>query len=229
MNGRWKGWGVSQRGPLHIKNSIPNQDGFVLKTYTWGAAAVVCDGLGSKPQSHIGSKKLCESFIQTVKIFEFDKDLSFFEKIMLPVWEMKISPIKTEDALSTIIFTIIKDEKVYIANSGDGGIVILGKKEFVFEDEGEFSNITTPFGYANLKWRVFKEEDINAIMICTDGIYDDLKKERIKEFAKDYINYYKNMQPLKRYHKIKRLLKNWPVKGHSDDKTIVTLYKDENA
>ena len=229
MNGRWKGWGVSQRGPLHIKNSIPNQDSFILKTYTWGAAAAVCDGLGSKPHSHIGSKKLCEAFIQTVKMFEFEKDLSFFEKIMLPMWEMKISPIQDKDALSTIIFTIIKDKKVYIANSGDGGIVILGKKELVFEDSGEFSNITTPFGYQKLNWRMFDEDDIDAVMLCSDGIYDDLQKNRIKDFAKDYINHYKNIPPLKRYFEIKRFLKNWPIKGHTDDKTILTLYKDENA
>ena len=228
MNGKWKGWGVSERGPYHIKNSIPNQDFFLFKKFSWGAVGVVCDGLGSKRYSHIGSKHLCEAVVESVKIFDFNKDLSLFNDILKSVWKMRIYPLKENDALSTVLFAVIKSGKIYVANSGDGGIVILGEKNIVLNDDGGFSNITSPFGYKELNWRVYDENKTDSVLLCTDGVYDDLKKEKIVDFAKNYINYYKNLSPLKRVKDIKNMLKKWPVKGHSDDKTILALYKDRD-
>jgi len=225
MNGKWRGWGVSEIGPFHIKNNIPNQDSFIIKKFSWGLVGAVCDGLGSKKYSDIGSKKLCEAVVNSVKIFDFEKDLSLFDEIVISLWKMKLYPINLNEALSTLLLVIVKDNKIYIANSGDGGIVTLDK-EFIFNENGEFSNITSPFSYSKLKWRVFNEDEISAIMLCSDGVYDDLKKDKIIKFAKDYVAYYKNMNPLKRNREIKNLLQNWPVKGHSDDKTILVLFRD---
>ena len=39
---------------------------------------------------------------------------------------------------------------------------------------------------------------------------------------------YKKISSIKRNYEIKNWLKNWPVRGHSDDKTIVALIKAEN-
>jgi len=57
----WKGWGITEIGPLHIKENIPNQDSFIVKNYSWGIVGVVCDGLGSKKYSHIGSQALVKA------------------------------------------------------------------------------------------------------------------------------------------------------------------------
>ena len=228
MNGKWKGWGVSEIGPYHIKNGIPNQDSFLFKKFNWGVVGVVCDGLGSKRYSHIGSKQLCQAVVQSVKIFDFNKDLKLFNDILKYIWKMNIYPLMENEALSTVLFVVIKNNKVYIANSGDGGIIILGKKDVVLNNDGIFSNVTSPFGYEKLNWKIYEEKDIEAILLCTDGVYDDLKKEKIVEFTRNYINYYKNLFPVKRAKDIKNMLRNWPVKGHSDDKTILALYKEKN-
>ena len=226
MSGKWNGWGVSVAGPLHLKNLIPNQDSFIFKKYSWGVVAGICDGLGSRQYSHIGSKELCNSLIKAVKIFDFKKDFKFFNDILFSIWKMQIAPIKIDDALSTINFIIINNKKVYLAYSGDGGVIFLGKKDFFVSEKGEFSNITTPFGYSSLKFKIFKEDEIEAIMMCTDGVFDDLQKDKIILFAKDYISYYKNFPKRRRYKNAKKMLSSWPVKGHSDDKTILILYKE---
>ena len=75
MNGKnWNGWGVSEIGPLHIKENLPNQDSFIVKKFCWGIVGVVCDGLGSKQYSHIGSKALVDAIVKTAQLFDFEKE-----------------------------------------------------------------------------------------------------------------------------------------------------------
>ncbi len=64
--------------------------------------------------------------------------------------------------------------------------------------------------------------------MCSDGISEDIQKDKILDFFKGYVSNYKNMKSSKRIKDIKLWLKNWPVKGHSDDKTIVALVKGIN-
>ena len=44
-------------------------------------------------------------------------------------------------------------------------------------------------------------------------------------FCEQYVLKYKNKRNKKREKEIKMWLRKWPVKGHSDDKTIVALVK----
>ena len=228
MNGsQWRGWGISAIGPLHIKENIPNQDAFIVKKYSWGIVGVVCDGLGSKQYSHIGSKALTNAIIKAAQLFDFKKDIELFEPLVKSLWDINIYPNTQSETSTTLLFSIIKNKKVYIGRIGDGAIAILGKELLLLEeDKNMFTNYTVPFGGdKKIQWHIFDDSEIDSIVMCSDGISEDLKKGKLLDFFQNYVGNYKDMQPNKRAYEIKKWLKNWPVKGHSDDKTIVALTK----
>jgi serine/threonine protein phosphatase PrpC len=231
MNGNiWSGWGVSEIGPLHIKENIPNQDSFIVKKYSWGIVGVICDGLGSKKYSHIGSNALVSAIAKAAQLFDFEKDINLFEPLVTSLWDINIYPYTPNETSTTLLFSIVKNKKVYIGRVGDGAIVVLGKESILLEeDKNMFTNYTTPFGRdQKIQWYIFAENVIDSIVMCSDGISEDLKKDKSLDFFQNYIDDYKNMQSNKRVYEIKQWLKNWPVKGHSDDKTIVALTKVTN-
>ena len=231
MNGNiWSGWGVSEIGPLHIKENIPNQDSFIVKKYSWGIVGVVCDGLGSKKYSHIGSKSLVNAITKAAQLFDFEKDINLFEPLVKSLWDINIFPYTHNETSTTLLFSIVKNNKVYIGRVGDGAIVVFGKESLLLEEDKDmFTNYTTPFGRdQKIQWYIFDDSEIDSIVMCSDGISEDLKKDKLFDFFKNYTDNYKNMQPNKRVYEIKQWLKNWPVKGHSDDKTIVSLVKANN-
>lgn len=233
MNGSiWCGWGVTQIGPSHIKNEIPNQDSFKIKKFNWGIVGVVCDGLGSKKHSHVGSKALTNAIVKASQIFDFKKSqVELFEPLVKSLWNINIYPHPENECLTTLLFVIIKHYKVYVGRVGDGALGILGNKNKLIEEKKDtFTNYTTPFGREErIYWHIFGEKNIDSIVLCSDGISEDIRKDKNLDFYKEYINTYKNMNSTKRTKEIKKWLKNWPVKGHSDDKTILALVKmDKN-
>lgn len=232
MNGnKWIGWGVSEIGPLHIKENIPNQDSYIVKKYSWGMVGAICDGLGSKKYSHIGSHALIKAVNQAAKIFDFEKDINLFEPLLESLWNINISPYSQNDTSTTLLFIIVKHKKVYIGRVGDGAIAIFGKNNLlVEEDKDMFTNYTVPFGKdEKIKWYIFDEKDIDYIVMCSDGISEDIHKDKIIDFFQNYVTNYISVSSAKRNYEIKQWLVNWPVKGHSDDKTIVALVKVENG
>jgi len=232
MNGNsWSGWGVSEIGPLHVKENIPNQDSYTVKKYSWGIVAVVCDGLGSKKYSHIGSEALVNAVAKTAQLFDFEKDLYLFEPLLKSLWDINIYPYTQDETSTTLLFTIIKNNKIYIGRVGDGAIAIFGKESLLVEENKDmFTNYTTPFGRdEKIEWHIFDNSEVDYILMCSDGISEDLKKDKLLDFFQNYIDNYKNMQPNKRAFDIKKWLQNWPVRGHSDDKTIVALTKEANG
>lgn len=227
MNGsKWNGWYCSCIGPSHIANGMPNQDFAQLCISKKITVGVVCDGLGSKKYSHIGSKALAKSLISAASIFDFSKNLNLFEPVLKSLWDVNIYPYSNEDCKTTLLFCIIKNSKIYIGRVGDGAIVVLGKKDVVVLEKDEFANITNSFGgTTKIDWQVFQEQDIEAVIIFTDGISDDIASSQMINFAKSFVSEYKNMKQNKKKRAIYRWLKNWPVKGHSDDKSILALQR----
>ncbi len=124
-------------------------------------------------------------------------------------------------------FLLLKIKKFILVGCGDGAIVVFGKNSLILEEnKNTFTNYTFPFGREKkIQWYIFDESEIDSIVICSDGVSEDLKKDMLLDFFQNYIDNYKDMQPNRRAYQIKKWLRNWPVRGHSDDKTIVALVK----
>lgn len=228
----WDGWGVSQIGPLHLKEGLPNQDAYVVQKYKWGIVGVVCDGLGSKQHSDIGSKALTKAIIQASKVFDFDKkDITLFEPLVKALWDINIYPYSEDEASTTLLFAIVKNSKVYIGRVGDGVIAVFGNNNLLIEeDKSGFTNYTTPFGRdLKIEWCIYELDEVSSIVMSTDGISEDIQKDKILNFFSEYILNYQDVAQRKRKKEIKKWLKNWPVRGHSDDKTIVALIRGKDG
>lgn len=224
---KWRGWYCSAIGPAHIKNSIPNQDHSRLYISKNILVGVVCDGLGSKKYSHIGSKALTKSAIQISKIFDFSKDIRLFQPLLKAMWDINKAPYNDDETGSTLLLTILTNNKFFIGRVGDGAIVVIGKNNIIIEENKlAFVNMTYSFGNKiQIQWHIIPEDDVQGIIMLTDGISEDIKRDSLINFAKEMLNTYKNKKISAITNQVNKWLKNWPARGHSDDKSILVFMR----
>ncbi len=97
-----------------MKENIQNQDSWGIKKYKWGIVGVVCDGLGSKKYSHIGSKALVKAITKASQIFDFKKDIKLFEPLVKSLWDINISPYTYNDTATTFDNLLLLKIKKFI-------------------------------------------------------------------------------------------------------------------
>lgn len=237
MHKRWTAWGVSVAGPGHKKNGLPNQDTWLFRSFKNGTAVAVSDGLGSKPFSDRGSMAACRSVLDAARIFHRHShgDFKMLPQLIHALWLLKLGGNKPIECAATCLFAMQADKKIIFGRLGDGLILGFGKdRHFIMEDTKDefFSNVTNCLtgGFAAEEWEIVEVsvEDCDAVILCTDGVANDIVTDRRVDFAKSLYLEYKNMDRGKRSREIARWLSNWPVPGHSDDKTLVCLYREDS-
>jgi len=235
----WDTFGESVIGPAHKKNGIPNQDYWMAKQFWWGNVVVVSDGLGSKSHSDIGSKAACLSVIETAGTFYKNQNANINDilRFIHANWLIKIAPLSASDCSATCLFVIQMNGKLILGRLGDGLIAVnskIDKNCFILSDnkQDSFSNmtncLTSNFNINCWETILVNDENYNAVILCTDGIADDLEPECETEFAKSIYFKYKDFNSKKRKKDLQILLNDWPTPKHSDDKTIACLYKKGN-
>ena len=236
----WNSWGASVIGPMHIKNSLPNQDYWMARRYKWGNVVVVSDGLGSKPHSDNGSKAACLAVFEAAKIYQKNQQANIIDILRLihANWLVKVAPLTPSDCSATCLFAIQIEEKITLGRLGDGMIAAYGESEnncIILTDnkQDSFSNFTYSLHheFRPNQWetKTIESSKCKALVMCTDGISDDLFAEKRIDFAKEIYLSYRSINSKIRVVEVKNWLKNWPVPGHTDDKTIACLFKRENS
>jgi len=237
-NNAFKSWGASLIGPSHLKLGLPNQDAWMSRHYSWGDVVTVSDGLGSRPRSNVGAKAACLSVFEAAKAYHICPEAKIEDILRLvhSHWLVKIAPLEPHECSATCLFVIRLSGKCLLAQLGDGLIAVCGKSsdEPIFlndNKEDSFSNFTYGLGLEFMpdQWqtRTVMTEHCNAFVLCTDGISDDLLPEKQSVFARELYLSYRDCSYQKRTSDLYRWLKNWPVPGHSDDKTVACLFKKE--
>lgn len=232
---KWTTWGATMIGPGHLRLGLPNQDAWIAKHFQWGDVIVVADGLGSKPKSDLGSKAACLAVIDAAKLYHRlpETKIEDLLKLVHLLWTMHIAPNSPDDCATTCLFAIRNDKTIFLAQLGDGMIAAskVGGEMLLLLDskEDSFSNVTFSLGanHFHERWRtsIAVSQDCDAIILCSDGISDDLLPEKRDDFIRELAQYYKTYSPKDRTMELHRWMKDWPVPGHSDDKTIACLYK----
>ena len=216
------GFGISIKG----RDKILNQDYFLLRNYKNTLVLVVCDGLGSKRFSNIGSKMLAESIALLLKKTRLSEcNLYEFESKLIKLWQEKILCYTQyiNECSSTLLMAVIYDRLSFFGRVGDGGIIIFGKKEYYMEEEDkDFANFTSSFGREKIKWLVLETKDIESIAIFSDGITEFLDQNKVMRFFSDFIESYKYSN---KKNEIKSWLQSFNARGFRDDKTLIVAYR----
>ena len=236
----WDTWGASVIGPMHVKQGVVNQDSWVTRRYNWGNVIVVSDGLGSKRHSDVGSRAVCRAVIEAVKRYRKHPDAQFNDILRLihANWLVEIAPYSASDCAATCLFAIQDNDSIKLGQLGDGLCAVYGDSEdthLIMSDDKEdsFSNYTTCLQdtFVLDDWVVNQVpiQHCKSVLLCTDGISEDLLPEKQIGFLKELYHTYSNQERRKRQRDLKRWLKNWPVPGHTDDKTLVCLSQKGGA
>lgn len=232
----WKSFGASVRGPGHLATGTPNQDAWASFHHAWGDGIVISDGLGSKPFSNIGSAAACRA-VECAAHRCCDKseiDHDFLSHCIKTNWLSRISPLEPRDCAATCLFAFrLGDGVIHLGMLGDGlaaAVKSNGSVVSLSEDKSQgFSNITTALSLnvSAKDWRHLSlpEEDCAAILLCTDGVADDL--ENVDGFVTGVIEAHRTLAAVRANQHIREMLENWSTPKHSDDKTIACLCREE--
>lgn len=147
-------------------------------------------------------------------------------------WYELIAPHEAKECNTTCLFAVHwpKLHIVLIGLLGDGMVAIHSHNQthLLFEaDNKAFANFT--YGLGNVLnfnlWRLMwiHEEQLNAVMLTTDGVADDLQHELKPLFVSDILHGSLSLSYAEFYKDLEQMLINWPTPMHSDDKTIACL------
>jgi serine/threonine protein phosphatase PrpC len=218
---------VSVRGPLHISEGKPNQDSSLIRAVHNGWLAIVCDGMGSKPFSQIGSKQACRAVIDIVKSSPFTIDSKELIKSVYQRWLSYLGAIKPTDAVTTCLFCwLSRDGRIRTFQLGDGLIVVsnvLSKSN----DSNNFGNETTGLGkstkFSDWKVQSFTLQTGDAVALMTDGISEDINPGMETQFMNEICNRINGKSFRQAKVWLKNELKAWATPNHTDDKSIALL------
>ena len=230
----WKRAGASVQGPAHRDASLPNQDAWSTFEGPFAHGIVVCDGLGSKPYSHFGSRLACAAVGEAFRIWSREPEATLEELIRLihALWNIRVSRYGQRDAATTCLFAAgLISGDLLLGQLGDGMVLLEtpnGGIQQVTPPRDGFLNETTGLGIARSigEWVTHRQpiEPDTFVMLATDGISDDVRPERLP----DWVNYWKTellpANPRQRAARIARELENWPRPLHSDDKTLAVMW-----
>ena len=235
-----KSCGVSRMGPLHKKNNIENQDAFYIVRNADYALVLVSDGLGSKKFSAVGSKMAGLAVNNSIKKIIKERNSLENEKFgaallsyITEEWTALISPKSPEECSATCLFSIITRNYIYCFRLGDGMIFVKAAnalaEDILLQDDknADFSNSTVSLSNKNmlLSWETKKlnKKDYSNIVLTTDGISSDLQSGAEGAFVTGLLENIKNKPDFVRKIILRKMIKNWPVPKHTDDKTIVVV------
>ena len=240
----WKSFGASVIGPGHIVTGKPNQDSWRAFHHVWGDGIAVSDGLGSKSLSGFGSDAACRSVEQSARRFSYQKIFAMestareketaLSDCILNSWLNMISPLSPKDCAATCLFAFrLGDGILRMGMLGDGctaAVMTDGSVISLTDDKSEgFSNLTSALSSNTEQkhWTIrdISEQDCTAVVLCTDGVSDDL--DNVDGFIAGFAKSNYGLASITASRHTREMLEDWPVPKHSDDKTIACLYREE--
>ena len=222
-------FGATVRGPTHIANGLPNQDAW-LRAWTGNhCVVVVSDGMGSKPHADVGSQAACRAVVDAVRVWR-RHPLAATEVLLGMVhlfWRARIAPLTQDECACTCLFAVVGPDGAGVAAQlGDGLLAIHDgstMSALSSRDSEAFVNETTGLGLTTrlAAWRTAAvPAGSRCIVLCTDGVSDDLIPEKLPEFLEWLERDVRAMREPQRRHFLARSLRDWPTPKHLDDKTI---------
>jgi serine/threonine protein phosphatase PrpC len=114
---------------------------------------------------------------------------------------------------------------VMCAHNDSDSIVMEAQKADSFCNQTD--SMTAALNLEQWHTKMVDIKDYHAIVLCTDGIADDLQPNTQIPFSQQVSQAYRDLSRKKTDEALDLWLNDWPVPGHTDDKTIVCLYRQK--
>lgn len=244
MNGSvssvWRGFGDSEIGVLHQRFGLPNQDAYFLDLKSCPLKIALSDGLGSKTLSHLGAQAVTRSVKRIADHYAngIETDPLLLISLFHEFWLEEIHAVNIDQYRCTALFAIVWEEQTLIAQLGDGDCCIITSRQdrskpnirfLTQKDDDLFANQTYSLGpkLQPSQWQFCVEPtaELEACFLVTDGIDDDLDPELKTNFYLELLSQYQKLSDDQVVSDVRRWISQWPVAGHSDDRTIVALFR----
>lgn len=225
--------GVTVIGPAHAEMGLPNQDALGLWGWKRGWIAAVCDGVGSKPLSQIGSRLAATSVRSTIRSGVSWENPNTVVQILRRAWVKGIKPLSPNEGATTVLMAACNPSgNALVAQLGDGIVLYSSNGQFgvLTPARTGFVNETTALGLSTSddEWHVARlqlSRPGDGVLLATDGISDDLQPERLEKFFRAMCKKMASRNRRKGRKWFHRQLEAWPTPGHCDDKTIAIVYR----
>jgi serine/threonine protein phosphatase PrpC len=235
----WECFGASVQGVLHKKENRPNEDAWEKRKTRLTQTVVVSDGMGSKSNARLGAKMACKAVNDSLKNWAKAPDAPsvYLLRLIHLNWGLRVLPHAEKDSATTCLFaTVLASGRLVLGQLGDGIVALREPDGTVTRldtvKEG-FGNETTGLGVtrSTKEWSIMtrsRPSPRTAILLASDGIADDLKRDRIGEFIQVLLDEFAPLSPKKRYQALASELRQWTTENHLDDKTLALLWHHGN-
>jgi serine/threonine protein phosphatase PrpC len=193
---------------------------------------VVSDGVGSKPKAHYGSRAACKAVARA--FHDRPAQVEGHLGVVKSWWLSFVAPFEASECAATCLFVVRPESgPIQVGILGDGLGAVLkvdGTVEFLeYSKAGGFANVTTALSASTTQadWKVarFAQEDVQAVLLCTDGIADDLEQSTRSDFVLASTTHFTSLSDTSADRRIREMMRDWPVPGHTDDKTMACLVR----
>lgn len=225
--------GASVIGPRHLDLGEPNQDAMVLAGCRGGWIAAAADGLGSRARSDLGARSACQVTRRILRATSSSFDLPATLPLIHQQWLKAIGPTPPRDAATTLLFGRVTDQgEVHAAQLGDGLLLVKCAGEFrrVTPERTAYGNQTWALESTHLqdKWSYTKgrfTEPGDGVVLMTDGVADDLEPAHLADFFDALYQDVSTRNRRRGRRWLQSELNDWVTPLHSDDKTLVAIFR----
>lgn len=226
---RLLGGGASVRGPAHQLDGTPNQDALCVSGLRGGWCIAVADGLGSRPLSHFGSRKVVQLFRQIARQRQ-SVPHGAIASALRDAWLAHFGDRYRAYETTCLWAQVDASGRGVVGQVGDGLLLVrsLGVFKVLTSQRLGFSNQTTTLAQADSNGSYSADLELSqpgdGVVLMTDGISDDLIPEQREPFF-DAI-YQRQLRSSRRgmRHWLTRELHGWTTPRHGDDKTIAGIF-----
>lgn len=231
--------GASVRGPRHALSGEPNQDSWGSHRVRAGHVLVVCDGLGSCQQSHVGSKAACDAVRVVMKSLEDDITGVEFGQQVAAMWLQRVgSGDPARYATTCLVSARLRSGRLLVGGIGDGLAAVVRAQghdgyRVVTTNTSEFGE-TAALGdgreAAGWKLEEFDDSDgSHRVLLATDGVSNDLIDDRVPNLIAWLVDECGSRSRRGWRTRLRRMLTDWPTPGSTDDRTLAVMWTEAEA
>lgn len=224
--------GASVRGPVHRQDGEPNQDALGIYGLRGGWCAAVADGLGSRPHSHLGSRRAVNLLRQLMRGARPPSAAGVVPELR-EAWLSHFGQSYRDYETTCLWACVDATGRGQVGQVGDGLLLV--------RSEGRFSVLSVPRrGYSNHTSTLAQREPAeccsagvaltqpgDGVLMMTDGIADDLISEQLELFFNAIYRRMRHSSRRRMRRWLTRELNDWSTPHHGDDKSIAGIFRTD--